>query len=887
MPIINQKPISQQLTLPGTPANDVIYQSYFRIDAAFRGNVVEKYDPRRRTAFALFSDGGVLLESGYAKLDEIVRKGNGHSYKITLYGSLGNALYNLDVSGGRKRTLANLNYRLGSTSWPAELDFTITAAAVRQAWDRLLSGQGGTTTLWDIINFAPCYNGVPEGFDAKHALIDAASNGLETSVTEEGVTYRTNDGWALVDLKEDMTEWQVRDLRSYLQRPVLSVYALFRAIGNAVTLDLDTEFFRTSNPYYYGAWMTLPLLSTLSVTPSGPRTWGPYTGERWEPAGEPSGAWSRSNQAWAKTKGTVSIKYEPRLVLDGNDWSQGEDLRWSGVVRNGGGAGSYYRGQLVQAVAYDAQGNTVGASEVYSVSCENNGQLYTTQQLASLTGYTPHYALDDQWGSALYGNHFADYNDTRRRWEARWAGASLLEFSFEAKQFTRVIVYVDQVVYFIPAGGQSQADPLGLFRQGSGGTTWVQATATNLFEYDEFEYTGEDIAEVRSGTLITKEMLLGGTMSPAEFLLSYCKRFGLYMSMDPGRNVLSIMTRKTWYSLAAGSMDLSGWVCRDRDVSVIPRAADKRRLRWAEGDAGAAWVKEYDGKHSTAYGNEVVDTGYDFDADTEDVLAGTVLKGAPEVMERDMLFVDVSGPHRPAAFLKGGLTYGLFDDSGRLNDMQVPGITGAATLTYWNRTYKGYDKVSRVQMHGDDGKAVDGTGVLLFFTGESKTYPYIFVTDDLPQMYLGGRDKPCWILDPAERMSPFDPTGAQPVPLFGRYLYDDAARTEVARSLDFGTPLELDIPGVTLDPETDVYHVFWSSFIADRYNRNTKVITLYVSTRGLAVDASLLRRFFWIDGALWVLSKIGPYDMGGDGVTKCEFVQVQDPDDYLDYPDLT
>ena len=105
--------------------------------------------------------------------------------------------------------------------------------------------------------------------------------------------------------------------------------------------------------------------------------------------------------------------------------------------------------------------------------------------------------------------------------------------------------------------------------------------------------------------------------------------------------------------------------------------------------------------------------------------------------------------------------------------------------------------------------------------------------------------------------------------------------------MDFSVPVELDIPGVLAPADIGVYDLFWKAYIADRYSLRTKAVTLYLNTRGMDVSARTLRRFFWMDGALYVLTKIGPYDLEGDGVTKAEFVQVQDIDAYLDFPDLT
>ena len=103
-----------------------------------------------------------------------------------------------------------------------------------------VQGQSGTkdafvkfyNPAWDVVNFAPCYNGRPDGdFQADKALVRPADLGWPDRVTEGGKTYETQGGVAVATLPDAMDEWQVKDLRAYLQRPVLSLIEFLRAIA--------------------------------------------------------------------------------------------------------------------------------------------------------------------------------------------------------------------------------------------------------------------------------------------------------------------------------------------------------------------------------------------------------------------------------------------------------------------------------------------------------------------------------------------------------------------------------------------------------------------------------------------------------------------------------
>ena len=124
------------------------------------------------------------------------------------------------------------------------MNFTLNAAAVRTAWTRIASATGTPSQLWDIINFAPAYNGKPGGtFDADKGLLDVVACGIAHDA------IGTVGGLALVELAKEYTEWQAKDLRSYLQRPVVRLRSIIEAIcaarnngGWSVSLDQAFRF---------------------------------------------------------------------------------------------------------------------------------------------------------------------------------------------------------------------------------------------------------------------------------------------------------------------------------------------------------------------------------------------------------------------------------------------------------------------------------------------------------------------------------------------------------------------------------------------------------------------------------------------------------------------
>ena len=131
---------------------------------------------------------------------------------------------------------------------------------------------------------------------------------------------------------------------------------------------------------------------------------------------------------------------------------------------------------------------------------------------------------------------------------------------------------------------------------------------------------------------------------------------------------------------------------------------------------------------------------------------------------------------------------------------------------------------------------------------------------------------PCWILNPGS-------SAGLRIPIFQRYVY--GSEWTIENSLDFGIPSEIDIPQITYRGDATIYAKFWRNYLRDRYDVNTKVMTCRVNFGGLQVGQDLLRKFFWFDNSLWVLNKINNYSLTTYDPVECEFVQVQDKNNYL------
>lgn len=289
-PTIVRNSFTKTIKLPGTKTNNSIFSNLWKLDRYVNINGVD-FVPSKREPFILLKDGN-LVEQGYVKLNNIVWNSstNSYTYEVTLYGELGNLLYGLSYNIDNETeevsplTLADLD--LGFN------EFRISKDLIDYAWKRLdnnSSTSGDNYKIFDTINFMVSYDGIPQAnnFDTKSVWCSVDrkadvrwkdhhyyANQFPSEIVEDNVTYKyintrlskmdPEDHYALMELKKDISPLEMRDLRSYLLRPVINIKKMFEAIGNYInthygyTLDMSDPFFNTYD--FKSTWMTLSML---------------------------------------------------------------------------------------------------------------------------------------------------------------------------------------------------------------------------------------------------------------------------------------------------------------------------------------------------------------------------------------------------------------------------------------------------------------------------------------------------------------------------------------------------------------------------------------------------------------------------------------------------
>ena len=698
---------SKQITLPGTPQNDFIFGHIERTD---RVTTVRTFNPGKRSEFAIYDEKGQILESGYLRLDSLVRRGSVVTgYKVSLFGGLGAFFYALSYDdAGNKRTLADIDY-LGKGD-PAELDFTILASTVQTAWDTraLHTWQEPITSIWHVLNFAPAYNGYPSGdFSPDKGIVTAADVGLPASVTEDGKTWSTNNGTVLVNLAKSYDEWAVKDLRCYLQRPVLNMRAFVEAVMRPENNGGYTvEFPNMPLLFLNDLWKTLPtlpslgdfkkqqgvILATFNAKSAVHASGGTLVGEIDVNRGSiPENAQTQVTANIGATFTVASTASQLSLHASQNCGSSNRNSKLKDTFL------------FMQLVAYGADNTIVGGS---AVKCITASSRYTPKEAAAAAGFVPVYPAGDYESAVIILENVTRVSENTYRlpdqvFQVEADNVHHYEVFIRAYEFRshtwvvrdgsreRYYYQLDEVV-----GGTSACPVLfatyNAFYQTST-TLGTRNTSTNI------SVSYSTTSALRSGAHITKDLLLQSKYTPAEYILSLAKMFGMYFICDPAEKKVTVLNRNAFFNTGKETIDLTKRIDTSQDITITPQVFASKWYTMEQDMAMGAWAEEYAKVYGVNTGVARIDTGYDFDAADVELMDSTVFRMAATILDSGPYYnwLLVNGQFRPSPFIDPGHTYTMWSTAdGSSKEFQVPGLPSSVEVHYLNE-------------HGHEGSDVE------------------------------------------------------------------------------------------------------------------------------------------------------------------------------------
>lgn len=914
-PTIVKNMFSRSIDLPGTPQNNRIFGRFYdlsrRVMLSATSPVGVGFNPLKRTPFSLFVESN-LVERGYMQLNKVTMTKGQPTYTCTLFGGLGDFFYSLQFdSNGEKLSLANLDFGIdGATDAESEMDFTINKERVHLSW---LSAGDGRNSLDEVVMHIPAYNGVPDDFDASHALVNLSSNalGLPTSKTDEGREYIPYKGYALAEFPNPLDEWEVRDLRSYLQRPALSARSLISAICNpknngGYTVQLDSAFFNEDNALYYDAYITLPMLSTrpestvtrtpiASAMPSNDWVGGADTYTRNTLLASSFSLTDYPNAATVSVKVPLSFKIEGTdaasnaLYLDFTKYKETmQEVDGNIVMPTITPTARIESALVARIVVYDYDdGSILKASPdmAFSSKGEFKQSWKVYNQLDSI----------NRGATNIKGHFVRNASGTYIFEDAGGNNTFPIELSFVKGNTTNIRVELQIQRAYAKSDSVWSPNPGKLSDSGSfldnGESNEVDNVQIYAITEDAEVVTSiEELPYISTGSRITKEILLGGTASPADYLLSYAKLFGLRFIKDIAEKRITITSRYFTGEIE----DIEHRIDRGQSLTITPNVFDTKFMRLALDTPDSYYSAKYRDEYDVAYGQKRVDTAYEFNNATKEVYDGNVFQHAVPCLATSRLFYDFRNSDGVRVYppIAENITYRLFrqgTEGIEGLDIDLPSGTYIdTTKTAKLNRYDGYDNMPKMcyfDMSDNQREAVDIANNLVIYCGrhnltDNNGQPIsYYLTDDLPEMVELNR-KPCYLLteSTSDKNARDVAIAVERLPLF---LSMRLIGERITDSFDFAVPKEVFVGIIDYPESVTLYNRYWQGLYADRMDVDTRKVEAMVNLTGLSVSADMLRKFYYFDNCYWLLNRITDYDPAKGGLTRCEFIKVKDINNYI------
>lgn len=928
-PTIVKNNFSKTIDIIGTPNNNAIFGQIYKFDReqilSDVGILGAYFNPSQRTPFTIYKN-SEIMEEGYMQLNTITKQNDTIRYSVTFFGSIGNFFYSLTAKeNGEKLKLSDLVYNVEDDNGNlitdgTELDFTINADFIKKNWDNLGTEGNG---IHNFISFIPSYNGLPQNFDSDKVLINTYNNDTFNQSTDElfyndnGTIYQPYNNYVLAQLPKKYTEWEIKDLRSYLQKPSLSVKKFFETISNPVNnggyqVILDSEFFNDDRAEYSKSYIALPLLSNkqkegsgnvsakadVDILPVGGSVKTETTYGNIIPVNNfvvNDGVIDYTNVKGG-TLTNVDLKFGVDFILDDLIMSDklylSADLKQAVFDRYNKLYYEYLPSKSainIQIVATDAETDkVVGYSDVISLSnVTENNNISVNESNADVRwrNYTPT-SRNERIKTNL--GYFAKSDGLLYRWEND-DKSQMFNLRLENIPYTKKLKLSVKLARMLD---NTQAN---MFDANTAAITKVvMTTVGNRFASGEFKLRVDDVqvsrvesvSDVASNTLITKEKLLKTEYTPADYLLSYTKMFNLFFTIDEKEKKISILTMKNYFR--DNIINLDKKIDYSKEMKIKPIIFDKKFYTMNnEGDS--YYLTKYKNEYAINYGQKRINTNYNFNSDTEELFKNNVYKNNITILDTSSYFhtfINRNGDY-VAPFQTANLTYTLYNNIGEFTSKQMDSITKAIIGgTKWNIN-DGYDVFPKpCFFNGNEEKELaDVSSTLLFYNGkkalvdENGNDLKYKITDDVDEMFLLNNNTPCWLYSTEDKTESNKKIsiGITELPMFGRYIIEN---NNIVNSFDFGLPKEIYIPNVSYTEEQTLFEKYWKNYYTEMLNINTKQVECYVNLDGIMVNNSALRNFYYFGGCYWILNKIDNYDANKIGSTKCIFIKVNDINNY-------
>ena len=346
---------------------------------------------------------------------------------------------------------------------------------------------------------------------------------------------------------------------------------------------------------------------------------------------------------------------------------------------------------------------------------------------------------------------------------------------------------------------------------------------------------------ITSGSYVSFKDMVDSDVTQGDFLINFSKLFGLVYDTDSIAydNTIRLKTRNSYHK-DYKIIDWTDKIDYSKSFKQTPLTFKTKYLSLAYNPMESYYEKKYLKTYDDAYGIQKIDTGFDFNDNTTQLINNQLFKQT----------VMVKGE----ALLNGGPVPAYFDKE---NNERSP-IDAQYSLLFWNQD-----------------------------SSLNNYSPTIQIIDDVLEMHdasIGGDEEPCWV--DTSRVSDYRSVKLHaPSTLRSHEIQqsDDKKITQVF-SWDLGYPQSnyAKWSTSTYPSSATIYSNYWKSYIADLYDVNTRILKCYVYLSPTDITKFSFKNFVKIGDTLWHPNQVIDYNPLSKNPVQVELIKVNDISAYTD-----
>lgn len=797
---------SKTFTIQGNQTNNAAFGQSWNFDRAIIDNPNIKagvyFNPSKRVPCKIYMNGG-LWKSGYLKLNAVNIDKGVYSYDVTFYSQICMVLHDL-----QNRKLKDLKYY-------QNLEHQINRQTIADFWN-------DEHLLRDYMNYAMCNNGLYADFESSKMLQETSSGAQVVNIA---------DGL-------ELDECSTREYRSYYQRPALRINKMIKNIIDEYNYDgdysqvieLNGNFFNYENPYWENSVLTLPQYNVKDdVKVENYTADGPYSFISLQPlaTGSTSITYGGNEYLPAYSRADLNVEFEVEIEAYASSSAPfagvGEKLYGNNAMSNG----------QITALLLDEENGSQERFEPYS-NYDNN--LYF--------GYSSGYfeaASTTRAVARWFNNVYPDYKTNssvlnrfpmRQKLINSIGGGDTL-MVIEAKNLPKQLYssvtqrWINIDHYVIRIYPITKLPTTGNFN------------ANNYIPYSA-GFTGVDLsmqynAAIGSNSVVRYSDMVDDETTQGDILINYCKLFGLVFDVD-GEGNIEIMDKNTFFR-DYKILDWEDKIDYSKPIMQTPITFDKKYLNIGYTPIDSHYEKIYKNKYTTDYGAARINTGYEFNSDSENIISDNIFNTT--VMSKESTRMAIGSEFK---FMKDEKVLPAFFtlENGVRNPVE----------TKYN---------------------------LLFDNGIKNLTTPIYISDDVAAMFdeNNGGGQRCWLDTNNEIIT-------DNAIMFNKYRQFSTVWKDGDLSWDIGYPSEsyAGYNNINYQPSSTIYRLFWDNYIREIYNVDNKMVKCHVRLTDTDMFNFSFKNFVYAFGCIWHPNKINNYNPQSDGTTEVELIKVDNMSAY-------